>query len=121
MRALLFRLFRIFKMAVPAVYLVGAVFVWLDFARTNPDGLANIGIVLYTLPVALFGIFVLKGEFPFAPGGYYEAHAIYFLVSAGILALILFATCLALEKLTRSRVPSNIPPCSAHGAQGTPR
>jgi hypothetical protein len=106
-------------MVVPALYLVGAVFVWLDFARTNPDGLANIGIVLYTLPVALFGIFVLQQEFPFAPGGYYEAHAIYFSASVGLLALILFAACLALEKLTRPRVPSSIPPRSAKGAQGT--
>ena len=103
LRRFLFRAFRIAKVLVPAVYLLGAILVWVDFARTNPDGLANIGIVLYTLPIALFGIFILKREFPFVHGGYYEAHALYFSAGVGILALVLFATCLALEKLARPK------------------
>jgi len=109
-RISLSRLFRVAKAAVPAVYIAGAFLVWMNFVKANPDGLANIGIVLYTLPVALFGIFVLKLEFPFAPGAYYHAHGLYFSISVATLATLLFTACLTLERLVHPRVSANLPP-----------
>ncbi|MEO7650358.1 MAG: hypothetical protein ABIZ80_07805 [Bryobacteraceae bacterium] len=41
--------------AIAAIYLLGGLAVWISFARTNPDGLANIGLVLYVFPVTLIG------------------------------------------------------------------
>jgi hypothetical protein len=90
------------KFMVPALYVAGAVAVWLDFAAAGPDGLANVWIAVYTFPVFLVGTFLLGGDFPYAPGRYYEAHALYFWPSVAGLALALFFGVLALQKVTRS-------------------
>jgi hypothetical protein len=63
---------------VPAVYVAGAVMIWLDFLGSNPDGLANTWIAIYTFPMVLIGTVLLQGEFPYKLGRYYEAHASYF-------------------------------------------
>lgn len=77
---------------------------WITFARTNPDGLANIGIVLYTFPVVLIGTFLLKLDFPYVPGGYYQAHALYFWPSVALLAALLFLILHALQKIAERRM-----------------
>lgn len=92
------------KYLLPALYIAGAAVVWITFASANPDGLANIGIVLYTFPIVLIGTFVLKLDFPYVPGRYYEAHALYFWPSAVLLALALFLICHALEKVVERRM-----------------
>jgi hypothetical protein len=89
------------KFLAPALYVVGAVFIWLDFSSANPDGLANIGIAIYTFPVVIVGTFVLRGEFPYAQGRYYEAHAFYFWPSVALLALVLFFMFYVLQKITQ--------------------
>ncbi len=81
-----------FRIIVPCVYILGAVFVWLDFSHLPPDGLANIGIVLYTFPVILVARVLTNSEFPFVGSSmdYYEAHALYFGASVFIIALTLY-------------------------------
>ena len=95
---------KVLKYLLPAIYLAGAVVVWVTFVSTNPDGLANIGIVLYTFPVVLIGTFWLKLDFPYVPGRYYEAHALYFWPSVALLAVLLFLSCHALEKIVEHRI-----------------
>jgi hypothetical protein len=52
---MLSRLFRVMKFIVPALYIAGAIVIWLAFSRSNPDGLANIWIAIYTFPMVLIG------------------------------------------------------------------
>lgn len=92
---------------IPTIYLAGAGFVWHAFSGAPPDGLANIGIVIYTLPVVLVGTFLLKLEFPYVPGGYYLAHALYFWPSVVLLAATVFLVFHALQNRTR---PKHAPP-----------
>jgi hypothetical protein len=75
---------------VPALYIGGATGLWLKIARTNPDGLANVWLIVYTLPVFVSARFLLQREFPFVPGCYYEAHALYFWASVALLAFAFF-------------------------------
>ena len=103
MKNLLFKLFGALKCLVPLLYLMGAAMIWLVFARTNPDGLANIWIVVYTLPIFLVGTFVLGLEFPYLPGGYYQAHALYFWPSVVFLAALLFLVFHGLQKMVGPR------------------
>jgi hypothetical protein len=101
MRNMLSRLFRVMKFIVPAFYIAGAIVIWLPFSRSNPDGLANIWIAIYTFPMVLIGTFLQQGEFPYLPGRYYEAHALYFWPSVALLALALFFVFHGLQRLTR--------------------
>jgi hypothetical protein len=84
-----------------ALYLAFAVYVWIDFTHTARDGLANLGLLLATNPVAALG-----GALTWALGqtgfvlipsglGYYTAHAVYFWPSALMTALLLYVVCSA--------------------------
>ncbi len=95
----------VMKFIVPALYISGAIVIWLDFLRSNPDGLANIWIAIYTFPIVIIGTFLLQGEFPYVPGRYYEAHALYFWPSVALLALALFFICHALQKIVHPAGP----------------
>ncbi|TYO61658.1 hypothetical protein FXV83_37040 [Bradyrhizobium hipponense] len=101
MRMFSSRLLTVMKFVAPAVYVAGAIVIWLDFLRSNPDGLANIWIAIYTFPIAMLGTFLLQGEFPYLPGRYYESHALYFWPSVAFLALALFLVFHALQKIVR--------------------
>ena len=101
MKNSLFKLLGVLKYVVPLLYLVGAAMIWLVFARTNPDGLANIWIVIYTLPIFMVGTLVLGLEFPYMPGGYYQAHALYFWPSVVFLATLLFLIFHGLQIIVR--------------------
>jgi hypothetical protein len=107
MRLSLSRLFGVMKLVVPALYVLGAMGVWLAFARSNPDGLANIWIAIYTFPTFIVGTFLLRGEFPYMPGRYLEAHALYFWPSIALLALALFLVFLALQKIAQPAAPAD--------------
>src|SRR4030081_1133759 len=102
MRMFLSRLLMVMKFIVPALYIAGAIVIWLDFSRSNPDGLANIWIAIYTFPMVIIGTFLLRGEFPYVPGRYYEAHALYFWPNVALLALSLF---LIFPCLAKNRPP----------------
>jgi len=101
---ILSRLFGLMKVWLPIFYILGAAFIWWDFARTNPDGLANIWIVLYTFPIAIVASVLLRGEFPYVSGHYDEAHALYFWPSVVVLAVALFLIFHGLQKITQAQV-----------------
>jgi hypothetical protein len=79
---------------LPGLYLAFALYVWVDFTRTARDGLANLGLVLATAPVALVGLVLswLAGSsrfilLPTRPG-YLAAHAIYYVPAVALTALL---------------------------------
>ena len=80
---------------IAAIYLVGGIAVWVSFARTNPDGLANVGLILYVFPISLLGLAAgwLTGrtEFLLIPDrfGYYGDHAVFFFPSLLAIAALI--------------------------------
>jgi hypothetical protein len=105
---------RVMKLIVPALYIAGAMVIWLAFSRSNPDGLANIWIAIYTFPIVIIGTFLLQGEFPYVPGRYYEAHALYFWPSVALLALALFLILHTLQKIAQPAVPVDAQKAARH-------
>ncbi len=97
------------KLVLPAMYLAGAAVIWFYFASANPDGLANIWIVLYTFPIVAVGTYLLDLQFPYVPGTYYTAHALYFWPSVIVLALFLFLILHGLQKLFSPAPPHQNP------------
>ena len=101
----------------PAAYLAFAVHVWIDFTNTAQDGLANLGLVLATWPVAAVGVLLTSAlgqtGFVLIPSGlgYYTAHALYFWPAALITAYFLYILCVApgcfWRRALRSRHPSS--------------
>lgn len=78
------------KFIIPGIYLLIGIVVWIDFSRLPPDGLANVGIALYTLPAFLLARLLTERDFPFFEGNYYTAHAIYFSISVLLLAVVFY-------------------------------
>ena len=74
------------------VYLAGGLAVWISFVRTNHDGLANVGLLLYVAPVTALGLAIGKlighTEFILIPGrfGYLGDHAVFFFPSLLVMA-----------------------------------
>ena len=70
------------KLLVPALYLGLAIYTWINFTRLPPDGLANIGLMVVTLPITLVVLMLtwVSGakDFVLLPDrlGYYGAHAL---------------------------------------------
>lgn len=89
------------KLIIPALYILEAIPIWFVFSQTNPDGLANLGLVFYTFPIVILGTFVFHLEFPYVTGSYYVAHAVYFWVSVTILAALLCLIFHGLQKITK--------------------
>lgn len=87
------------KRIVVLVYLLGAILIWIDFQNSPPDGLANVGIGLYTLPVFLLANLFAAGEFPYFGGNYYHAHTKYFIASVLIISVMIYFIILGLEKI----------------------
>jgi hypothetical protein len=87
---------RRWRYILPGLYLAFALYVWVDFTRTAHDGLANLGLMLATAPVALVGLVLswLAGSsrFILLPAGpsYFTAHAIYYVPAAGFTAFLLW-------------------------------
>ncbi len=87
------------KRIIVLVYLLGAVLVWIDFRNSPPDGLANVGIGLYTLPVFLVARLFTVDQFPYFGGGYYDSHTKYFVASVLIISVTMYFILFALEKV----------------------
>ena len=68
---------------------------WIEFTHINPDGLANVGLILYVFPITLlgFGMAALTGrrEFLLIPDrfGYWTDHALFFFPSLFVVAAAL--------------------------------
>jgi hypothetical protein len=99
-----------FRLILPSLYLLVAIYVWVDFVRLPPDGLANVGLMLLTLPVALPGLLIggLTGEagFILLPDrfGYVANHALYYVPAAAVTALLFWWLGRALDR-RRDRRP----------------
>jgi hypothetical protein len=94
-----------FRYILPAVYLVIAVAVWVDFMRSPPDGLANAGLMLVVLPVTLLDLALRRSDAPeasvFMPDGlsYYPAHTVFFGISVACIAVVLWLLGLGIDRL----------------------
>ena len=94
-----------FRIILPAVYLVIAAAVWVDFMRLPPDGLASAGLMLVVLPVTLLDLALRRSDAPgssvFIPRGlgYYPAHAVFFGTSVACIALVVWLIGLAIDRL----------------------
>ncbi len=44
------------RFVLPGLYLALALYIWIDFAATAHDGLANLGLMVITLPVTFAGL-----------------------------------------------------------------
>jgi ABC-type molybdate transport system permease subunit len=94
----------------PALYLAFALYVWIDFTRTAHDGLANLGLMLATLPVTALGLLLTltlgRTGFVLIPSGlgYYTAHAIYFWPAALLIAASLYGICSWLSRRLAARL-----------------
>jgi hypothetical protein len=92
------------KLVLPGLYLGWALYVWIDFIRLPPDGLANLGLMLVTLPVTIAGLLLtwLLGatSFVLLPDGlgYYATHAAYYWPSVGLIAAALYWLCAILSR-----------------------
>lgn len=78
-----------------ALYVLTAVWVLVAFLRAPPDGLANIGTVLWTAPIAAIGVFLERWTgigYPFMPSrfGYYGGHTIYFTLAVASIAAAVY-------------------------------
>ena len=78
---------------LPGAYAAFALYAWWDFIHTNPDGLANIGLYLVTLPVTLVGLAVdavLGTNNSLTPDGhgYIADHALYYFPATAVTALL---------------------------------
>jgi hypothetical protein len=84
------------RLALPLVYLAFAAWIWFDFARTNPDGLANIGLMFAVLPITVLGLVlgwaVGESSFVLLPDGfgYYGNHALFYVPSVLLIAVALW-------------------------------
>jgi hypothetical protein len=88
---------------LPGLYLAFAVYGWVDFARTNPDGLANLGLFLITAPVTvvmlIIGGLLGRQSFPMPSGhGYLGDHAFYYVPAVLVTAVILWFVGRAIDR-----------------------
>jgi hypothetical protein len=84
-----------YELILPAAYLALAAGVWIDFVNTNPDGLANLGLMLVVFPVTVAGLFIgwLAGQESFVlPDGlgYFGDHALFYAPGVALIALALW-------------------------------
>lgn len=76
---------------LPALYIAFAVYGWIDFANTNHDGLANLGLFVATLPVTIFDLLLAlalgQTSILMPEGhGYLMDHALYYVPAVAVTA-----------------------------------
>ena len=81
------------RYVLPGLYVAFAVYAWMDFTHTNPDGLANLGLFLVTLPVTLIDLALsatLNRPSVLMPHGhgYIGDHALYYVPAAALTAAL---------------------------------
>jgi len=92
---------------LPALYIAFAVYAWIDFVNTNPDGLANLGLFLVTLPVTLLdlllGALLNRTEVLMPQGhGYIGDHALYYVPAVAFTAALFWLLGRAIDRILRS-------------------
>ena len=84
------------RFILPSLYLLFAAYIWWDFTRLPPDGLANSGLFLVTAPVAVLGLIIdmvagSKRFFLLPDGyGYLMNHALYYARAVVVTALLVY-------------------------------
>ena len=84
------------RYVLPGAYAALALLAWINFWFLPPDGLANVGLMVVVLPITLLDLALrpddAPGSFVLMPDryGYYGDHAVYFGISALIIALMLW-------------------------------
>ncbi len=92
------------KFILPALYLGLALYVWIDFMRLPPDGLANLGLMIVTFPITILGLLLTWAlgarEFVLLPSSfdYYTDHALYYWPSVSVVAALLYWVVAALSQ-----------------------
>ncbi len=82
------------RFILPGLYLLLALYAWIDFATASRDGLANVGLFLTTLPVAAVGLAIDAASgssgFSLLPDGfgYLGNHAIYYAPAVALTAAL---------------------------------
>jgi hypothetical protein len=100
------------------IYLALATYVWFDFARANPDGLANVGLFLITAPVTMVDLIVSallgqSGALMPDGHGYLADHALYYVPAVAVTALLLWLLARAVERALGRALRANENPPSA--------
>jgi hypothetical protein len=86
---------------LPTAYAAFSIYAWIDFANTNHDGLANLGLFLITLPVTVLVEVggALAGRSLYPDGhGYLADHALYFVPAVAVLTVLLWLLGRAIDK-----------------------
>ena len=91
------------RVILPGLYLLLALYVWIDFAGAARDGLANVGLFLVTLPVTLLNLAIgslLGHSSAIMPGGfgYLGNHALYYVPAVTVTAALLWAAGRAIDR-----------------------
>jgi hypothetical protein len=81
------------QIVLPASYIAFAIYAWFDFTNTNHDGLANVGLILVTLPVTAVvlsaGSLMGQESMPMPSGhGYVGDHALYYFPAVAVTAIL---------------------------------
>ena len=88
------KLLRHWPVVVAVLYFLGGVAAWAQFAAFGSDGLGNLGLIVYVMPISIvgFGLGKLLGakDFLFVPHGLdlTTASAIYFFPSLVLLTIL---------------------------------
>ena len=91
------------RFVLPALYIAFAIYAWVDFANTNHDGLANIGLFLVTFPVTVLDLLlgaVLGRTSVLMPQGhgYLTDHALYYVPAVAVTASLLWLLGRAIDR-----------------------
>jgi hypothetical protein len=91
------------RLILPGLYLAFALYAWVDFTRTNPDGLANVGLFLVTFPVTLADLLIagLIGQpsvlMPHGHG-YLADHALFYVPAVAVTACLAWLAGRAIDR-----------------------
>ena len=97
---------RRWRFILPGLYLALALYVWIDFTRINPDGLANVGLFFITLPVTALLLLVsslLGSSSMILPSGhgYLADHALYYVPAVAVTAALCWLIGRAIDRRRR--------------------
>ncbi|GAA3908767.1 hypothetical protein GCM10022276_28830 [Sphingomonas limnosediminicola] len=89
---------------LPALYIAFAVYGWIDFANTNHDGLANLGLFVATLPVTAVDLilaYALGETSVLMPEGhgYLMDHALYYVPAVAVTASLFWLVGRSVDRL----------------------
>lgn len=87
------------------IYLAVAVDAWREFVNTNHDGLANLGLMVVTAPVAIVDMITSShGGSDLIPDGhgYIGGHALYYVPAVGLTAVLVWCVGRLFDRLFRS-------------------